>query len=742
MVDKKQVKLTPDTMVNPSIDKTSCIICQQSTEEHTTGSEHGRKRVRDAALIRDDIVNKRLKLIGQEDFVYHMNLSYYKSYNMKSRLDRISSKGGEVSADATPKRNRRASTVARTNPSPKSEIYKKTCVICGLTKHKGDYEKYRISETDRATKFLEATMFMQDDVYTRTCDLQDIHSVFGADLYCHKPCVNHYLLNFDRLKDKSCDEKNTNCKKEAWSKIISDIETGLSNGTGYELSFVRDAMNKHLEVNDYVNNREVKVLLTNHFSDQICFSQPKQLNKSQQFFSKEVRVENMAEQIRASDPIKECASIIRQSLLDINFDLQDRFCDAHDLKTSWNAVPIPDPLLKFLATLYNFDLDNFSTGQQVPDDEDDRPPDEQAGISESKCRQMHCLFQIMYHDLHRGRKRTPLHIMNSQAIYDSCKSATLITSFNRFGLCASYDELLRHQSDMASYTVESSSDTVPFPSHFDKTVFTVGAFDNFDHDEANLSGMGGSHDTVAVLFQDDGGSDTCKPRRSETDVKHGSRTFTMELKCQSLKDFYKPAKKPDLPEGYTVSPSLSVNQELLNDVRTKEIAWLLSRMDLCETDPLCLNTCPQNQLMPIWSVTNSVLSVEDIPLKRVGFLPVLPYPVTEYHSVYTAMKNFQSLLECLDQSVIPVTCDEGVYRIARDIQLIRPNEFENIVLCLGSFHMAKVALGCIGKYIKGSGAESILIESGVFGTNVVESVLSGTNYVRSLKGLQLLKEAF
>ena len=225
------------------------------------------------------------------------------------------------------------------------------------------------------------------------------------------------------------------------------------------------------------------------------------------------------------------------------------------------------------------------------------------------------------------------------------------------------------------------------------------------------------------MFQDEGGSHTRKPKRSETDVQHGSQTFTAELKCQTLREFYKPAKKPDLPEDYMVSPSHPVNQDLLNNVGTKEIAWLLSRMDLCETDPRRLNTRPQNQTMPIWSAANSALSVEDIPLKHVGFLPVLPYPVTDYVSVYTAVKNFQSVLEFLDQPKLPVTCDEGVYRIAREIQLVRPNEFGNIVLCLGSFHMAKVALGCIGKYIKSSGAENILIESCIFGVNVVESVI-------------------
>jgi hypothetical protein len=55
--------------------------------------------------------------------------------------------------------------------------------------------------------------------------------------------------------------------------------------------------------------------------------------------------------------------------------------------------------------------------------------------------------------------------------------------------------------------------------------------------------------------------------------------------------------------------------------------------------------------------------------------------------------------------------------------------------------MAKIALGCLGKYLKGSGAENILVESSVFGVNVVETVLTGKHYARSIKGVQLLKEA-
>ena len=49
-------------------------------------------------------------------------------------------------------------------------------------------------------------------------------------------------------------------------------------------------------------------------------------------------------------------------------------------------------------------------------------------------------------------------------------------------------------------------------------------------------------------------------------------------------------------------------------------------------------------------------------------------------------------------------------------------------------------MGAIGKYIDGSGAETVLAESKVFGKNAVRSVLDGTHYTRSLKGLSMLSE--
>ena len=115
---------------------------------------------------------------------------------------------------------------------------------------------------------------------------------------------------------------------------------------------------------------------------------------------------------------------------------------------------------------------------------------------------MVALYQILYFILRNGRRRTPLHIINAQAIHKANKTKTLIASFNHFSLCIRYDELLRHHVDLAKLTVESSRGNLPLSSHFDPGNFTTAVSDNFDHEECTSSGTGGTHDTVSVLFED------------------------------------------------------------------------------------------------------------------------------------------------------------------------------------------------------------------------------------------------
>lgn len=199
------------------------------------------------------------------------------------------------------------------------------------------------------------------------------------------------------------------CKQNAWSEVVEHIERGLSNGEGFELRNVRDCLNENITSGSNVTNKEVKVLLTSHFGDRIRFSLPKQVNRSLLFFSVSVTSESLAETIRTTDPIRQCAALIRQSLMEVDFDLQDRFCDTNDLKRAWNTTTIPESLLKFLATLFNFDINAFNAckaneEQQTEKEDEASSAEDLSGVSKSRVRQMHSIFQIMYHDLHRGRK--------------------------------------------------------------------------------------------------------------------------------------------------------------------------------------------------------------------------------------------------------------------------------------------------------------------------------------------------
>ena len=79
-------------------------------------------------------------------------------------------------------------------------------------------------------------------------------------------------------------------------------------------------------------------------------------------------------------------------------------------------------------------------------------------------------------------------------------------------------------------------------------------------------------------------------------------------------------------------------------------------------------------------------------------------PITEIETVYTCLMNFKQIASRLKQSVLSVFRDEGVYHLVIKIQLEHPEIFNDIFPMLGSFHTAKAALRCVGKYENGCGA--------------------------------------
>ena len=75
-----------------------------------------------------------------------------------------------------------------------------------------------------------------------------------------------------------------------------------------------------------------------------------------------------------------------------------------------------------------------------------------------------------------------------------------------------------------------------------------------------------------------------------------------------------------------------------------------------------------------------------------------------------------------------------MFDILVDLYLEDPEEFKNLFAAMGPFHWGKVLMRCNGKLMRGSGFEDAFVETGVFGPGVLETVLSGGHYYRSLAG--------
>ena len=175
--------------------------------------------------------------------------------------------------------NFRSSTVPRSDPSPSTSAYHLKCFICGQIANKGDRQKYRVSESPRTQKLLEAAKYLMDDVCTRICDLEDPDSIFAADLFYHKNCFPNQYAKYNTAKAESENIKSkeaVKAKRESFKTYVELITKILNQGRGIAISDIRDMINSGNPEIDMKNN-ELKAFLEEGFQTnlQFCLSDSK-----------------------------------------------------------------------------------------------------------------------------------------------------------------------------------------------------------------------------------------------------------------------------------------------------------------------------------------------------------------------------------------------------------------------------------------------------------------------------------
>ena len=240
-----------------------------------------------------------------------------------------------------------------------------------------------------------------------------------------------------------------------------------------------------------------------------------------------------------------------------------------------------------------------------------------------------------------------------------------------------------------------------------------------------------------MLFQNPDKDEQDEPGQLSTKPTTGfeERALDRVLDCQKLVHFRKYGGRGQIPVNFTPEASLDTHNIEVS-ANYDFMTWVIARFATKANVP-DYTSCDKASI-PSFTATNSLIKYEK---KRIAFTPIIPHPATEYDTIHTCMKIFQDVLSQNDLECGPLWCDEGVYRIAKELQLLDPDGFSDIFIGLGGFHLEKVIISCIGKFLEESGTENIFVENEIFGPGVVKNVMSGGHHVRGKRGMALISEA-
>ena len=186
------------------------------------------------------------------------------------------------------------------------------------------------------------------------------------------------------------------------------------------------------------------------------------------------------------------------------------------------------------------------------------------------------------------------------------------------------------------------------------------------------------------------------------------------LNCQKLVPVCRLQSRGQISADFRTADTPD-EEELILTAKNEHMTWCTSRF--LTTKNLPEYSSLESPNIPSFAAVNGLLLNDRNPPNRVGFTPIIPFPATEYNTIFTCMKNYQDVLKQKRVPTGALWCDEGVYRIAKELQLIHPNEFRNISLGLGGCQTEKAVLACMGKFLEDVGVDSVFVADEIFGPN-------------------------
>ena len=222
-------------------------------------------------------------------------------------------------------------------------------------------------------------------------------------------------------------------------------------------------------------------MLIDRFGYTICFTYPKDRQKSQIFYSTDIKCTDVAEKLRSTDTIKLCVERLRDECYKFKFHLEGTYNSAEDCNISYKTYTASRS--QSWERIFNILFLYRTKSVNI----------------QRKC---DTIIQIIHYVIHSWKKHNSFHVGLAKLFHDDSRAKFVTEILNKIGLCISYDQLQRIDFGIMKQVFNvKGSNRVPVSLSMDKKALFHGGIDNFNHTEVTSSGIGGSHETILMLFQ-------------------------------------------------------------------------------------------------------------------------------------------------------------------------------------------------------------------------------------------------
>lgn len=719
------------------------------------------KTLKSALELREDDVFENLKpdLDHLADLPVHWHSTCYETYTSshnlkfvqrrKSASSTVPSEASDVS-DSAKQPEAETTRVSRSQTSPTDWS---KCIFCKNRTHKKVKVMVNARTFEAGTTIENAAKDQGDEEMLRL--LRGVKDLVAAEAKYHKACYSSYV---SKSNLKFTEGKKEDSFASAFAELAEQITTDLMTGKAFDMAVLlkkyHDLLKtKGVKETTYTAQR-LKNRMIHHFGEAIVFHQQYRRNKSELVYSSSISLQdiiNAAYQKAASATTDETihppeapaeenekirllyrtAALIKAEIKECQ-GIPVRPPDINDLTLASSKARIPESLYWMLRWI-------IETPQKEGEEEFRSP--ECSNLADE--RRVVMIAQDVVHCTSHGLIKMPKHVSLAMAVRHLTGSKQLVTMLNRMGHCSSYDDVEAIDTSLAKEVLaQSDLSGIVVPSNIVPGGFVQAAADNNDLNEETLDGKTTTHATTLVLYQK-GQFGSAPRRRIYADHSKRERSLKSTGRCQTILELSTYGKRPinRSHEGKINKEWFTFTDPNLHSSQM-DLAWALVR--LCPTKMFEVGITPvptDQQIIPGWSGFNAMVQPAIPSITNIGYCPMIDGSPTESSTVYTVMKNVQAMMTSLRQGESVITFDLAIYVKAKEIQWRRPEEFSNMVIRLGGFHVATNYLSLLGKKYDGSGIEDLLIESGVYGSGTVSHLLTGKSYNRGMRGHKLLMEA-